>query len=116
MGKQRPEITKGKPYPAFETMCLEHGLPLPEREFVFCQGRRWRFDFAWFDQHFALEIEGGVFKGHGHRSVGKYLRDMEKYNEAALIGWRVLRCTTDDINNGAVFTLLKRALQSTETK
>ena len=58
----------------------------------------------------ALEVEGGAFSGHGHRSVGKFLRDMEKYNEAVLAGWRLLRCTTDDIKSGTVFTLLGRAL------
>jgi hypothetical protein len=57
-----------------------------------------------------MEVEGGAYSGHGHRSVGKFLRDMEKYNEAVIAGWRVLRCTPQDIESGAVFVLLKRAM------
>lgn len=110
-------MKKGKPYPMFETLCLAHGLPLPEREFKFHQERGWKIDFSWqfYDAtrgytRVALEVEGGAFKGHGHRSVGKFLRDVEKYNELALAGWTLLRCTTDDIKTGTVFALLKRVL------
>jgi hypothetical protein len=102
--------TKSKPYPAFEEICKANNLPLPAREFQFAPPRKWKFDFVWTTYLVALEIEGGAFYGKGHRSVGKFLRDMEKYNEAALDGWMVLRCTTKDIESGAVFALLKRAL------
>lgn len=84
---------------------------MPERELKFHPVRKWRFDFCWCSELVALEIEGGVFSGHGHRSIGKFLGDLEKYNEAALLGWTVLRCTTDDLKSGAAFALLKRALQ-----
>ncbi len=89
-------------------------LPLPVRECQFAPPRKWRFDFAWPNHYpgVALEIEGGVFRGPGHRSVGKFLRDVEKYNEAAILGWMVLRCTTDDIESGAAFALLRRAMPS----
>jgi hypothetical protein len=104
------KITKGKPYPSFEAICEEWNLPRPEREHQFALPRKWAFDFAWLDYKIALEIEGGAFKGPGHRSVGKFLRDIEKYNEAAINNWRVLRCTTDDIKSGKVFALLARVL------
>ena len=99
-----------KPYPMFETLCAAHGLPVPVREFRFHDVRRWKFDFAWPDDYVALEIEGGAFRGHGHRSVGVFLKNIDKYNEAQLAGWVLLRCTTDDIKSGAVFELVKRAL------
>ncbi len=104
------KVTKGKPYPMFEAMCRAHQLPEPTREVLFHPTRKWRFDFGWWTHFVALEIEGGAFKGKGHRSVGQFLSDMEKYNEAQLAGWVVLRCTTDNIKSGAVFTLLKRGL------
>lgn len=72
--------------------------------------RLWRFDFAWSFYKVALEVEGGAFSGEGHRSVGKFLGDIEKYNEAVLAGWRLLRCTTKDLETGDVFELLRRAL------
>lgn len=41
----------------------------------------------------AVEIEGGVWTGGRHTSGSGFLGDMEKYNEAAAAGWRVLRFT-----------------------
>jgi hypothetical protein len=38
------------------------------------------------------------------------LRDMEKYNLMTLMGIRLLRCTPSDVESGAVFELLKRAM------
>lgn len=105
------EKKEGKSYPAFEALCLAHGLPTPEREIRFHPKRKWRFDFAWPSLMVALEIEGGAFRGPGHRSVGVFLRNIEKYNEAAIHGWKVLRCTTDDMRTGSVFDWLERVLR-----
>lgn len=64
----------------------------PEREFRFHPERRWRFDFAWPSIKLAVEIEG---RGR-HQTVVGYRRDCEKYNEAARLGWRVLRFPATD--------------------
>lgn len=70
------------------------------QEVRFCTERKWRFDYVLADCDFqihrakvAIEIEGGVFrKGGGcHQRAGRFLSDMEKYNEAAIMGWKVLR-------------------------
>jgi len=60
--------------------------------------RRWRFDMANIENKIAIEIEGGIFsKGNGqkgsgaHSSVTGILRDIEKYNNATALGWRVIR-------------------------
>ena len=45
----------------------------------------------------ALEIEGGVFSRGRHVRPMGFLADMEKYNAAAVLGWRVLRCTPDTL-------------------
>jgi len=65
----------------------------PEEEYLFCEGRRWRFDFAWTYKKVAVEIEGGVWiQGRHNRGKG-FINDCEKYNTATLLGWRVLRYT-----------------------
>lgn len=51
--------------------------------------RRWRFDFAWVDAKVAVECEG-----YDHRLEQRYHSDIEKYNRAVALGWRVFRCTT----------------------
>lgn len=62
-------------------------------EHRFHDTRKWRFDYAVPSMRIAIEVEGGVWTGGRHTSSAGFLRDMEKYNEAALNGWLVLRCT-----------------------
>lgn len=68
-------------------------LPAPVTEHRFHPERKWRFDYAWPDAKVALEVEGGVWTGGRHTSSAGFLKDIEKYNAAARLGWRVLRCT-----------------------
>ena len=68
--------------------------PAPEREFRFHRTRKWRFDFAWPEHHVAVEIDGGLFVGHGHQRGPQFSKDCQKLNAAVLLGWRVLRYTT----------------------
>lgn len=84
--------------------------PVPVPQFRFAPPRRWTFDFAWPAWKLAVEVEGGIWtKGRHTRGKG-YERDVEKYNEAALLGWRVLRFTTGQIASGYALTTLERAL------
>ena len=66
------------------------------REHSFHWVRRWRFDYACPAQMIAVEIEGGVWTGGRHTRGKGFLGDMEKYNEATAMGWRVFRCDTSD--------------------
>lgn len=87
------------------------GLPAPEREVRFHPVRRWRFDLAWSGRKLAAEVEGGTWVA-GRHSRGKGLSgDCEKYNEAVLAGWRVLRFPADQIRDGRAITLLERVLR-----
>lgn len=86
----------------FEILLLNRiqtsGLPIPEQEYVFCEGRRWRFDFAYPKQKVAVECEGGVWiQGRHNRGKG-FINDCYKYNAAVLLGWRVLRYTPQMID------------------
>jgi hypothetical protein len=38
---------------------------------------------------------------------------MEKYSEAAIRGWRVLRCTPQQVADGTALSLVERALEAT---
>ncbi|HIP96546.1 MAG TPA: DUF559 domain-containing protein [Anaerolineae bacterium] len=55
--------------------------------------RDWRFDFAWPEARVAVECEGGIYTRQAHGSVSGILRDVEKYNAATSLGWRVFRVT-----------------------
>jgi len=65
------------------------GAPQPLREHWFHPMRNWAFDFAWPEHQLAVEIDGGQWVAHG----GRHARDSDrrKLNQAAVLGWRVLR-------------------------
>ena len=72
-------------------------LPMPISEYKFCPNRRWRFDFAWINEKIAVEIEGGIWiQGRHNRGTG-FLKDLEKYNNAVLNGWKILRYANNNL-------------------
>ncbi len=101
---------------AFEWQIKAAGLPAPEREYRFHDTRRWRFDFAWPALLISAEIEGGVWMGKAgrHTSPQGYIADCEKYNEAQMAGWLVLRFTPQQVNSGYALGILERAIKRAE--
>jgi very-short-patch-repair endonuclease len=92
------------------SFCKHNGWPEPRTEHRFHPVRMWRFDYAWPSRMLALEIEGVVpGKGGRHQRVAGYEKDCEKYNEAQLWGWKVLRFTQRQVKSGELYTLLERA-------
>lgn len=70
----------------------ECGLPEPVTEYKFAHtiGRKWRFDFAFEKEMVAVEIQGGLFSGGRHTNGAALLKEYEKLNHAAMLGWRVM--------------------------
>lgn len=86
---------------------LAADLPKPTLEYRFYPKRRWRFDFAWPDLKLALEIEGGSWVYGRHNRPQGFLDDMEKYNAATLLGWKLLRFTPQQIQDGLAIEVLE---------
>lgn len=82
------------------------------REYKFHPERRWRLDFAWPEQMLAVEIEGGTWGGGRHTTGAGFEKDCEKYAEALVLGWRVLRVTGTQVRKGQAVGWLKRVLPS----
>lgn len=62
------------------------------RELKFHPVRRWRFDYAHEPLKIAVEVEGGVWTGNSRHTRGKgYIADCEKYNQAQILGYNVMR-------------------------
>lgn len=80
------------------------------KEFKFHPVRKWRFDYAVPEHKIALEVEGGVWTGGRHTSPKGFLGDIEKYNTATLMGWRVFRTTPDDLYKKKTLDLMKSAI------
>ena len=73
-----------------------------ETEYKFHPERKWRFDFAFPKDKIAIEVEGGLFTQGRHTRGRGYIQDMQKYNAATILGWRVLRYGTGQINDQVV--------------
>lgn len=80
-----------------------------EREYRFHPVRKWRFDFL-IGNTIAAEIEGGTWVNGAHGRGKHYQGDCIKYNEAAIMGFKVLRFTTDMVTSGEAIDTIKRAL------
>ena len=72
-------------------------VPRPVAEFQFHPDRLWRFDYAWPSAKLALEVDGGVWTSGRHTRGSGYIGDMEKFNHAAMSGWRVLRVQPNEL-------------------
>lgn len=87
-------------------------------EWRFHPTRRWRFDFVlgsfvkryWEPNRVAIEIEGGLFSGGRHTRGKGYQKDLDKYNHATAMGWRVFRFSTRDVMMGRAKEFLKTHL------
>lgn len=85
----------------------------PEVQFPFAKGigRKWTFDFAWPGFDLAVEVEGGSWIAGRHNRGTGFENDCEKYNRAALMGWKVLRVTTAMVNDGRALAWIEEALK-----
>jgi hypothetical protein len=92
------------------------GIPY-EREFRFHPERKWRADFmvgpnfAWpVRGRYLIEIEGGAFVAGRHTRGPAFEKDCEKYASAAILGYRVIRCTPRQVENGTALSWIRQAL------
>lgn len=97
---------------AFTAICKsEYGLDV-EKEYIFHPKRKWRFDYAISEHKIAIEIDGGVWINGRHNRPKGYLKDLEKFNAAATMGWVVLKFTPDEQYRVATFETIKETIKN----
>lgn len=79
--------------------------PFGIAEYQFHPDRKWRFDWALPETKVAVELDG-----RGHQHWVRWLGDLEKYNEAELMGWHVFHVTHAMVQNGQADLLITRIL------
>lgn len=84
-----------------------YGIQSPEPEYRFAPPRKWRFDYAWLDNKVAVEIEGGLWIQGRHNRAEGMIKDMEKYNMATFLGWKVFRFVPEKLKNGEAQMFIK---------
>jgi len=71
-----------------------------EQEYKFHPKRQWRADFHITGTKILVEVEGGIWTGGRHTRGKGFIHDMEKYNAATVLGYQVLRFSTEQVKSG----------------
>ncbi|WP_336017119.1 DUF559 domain-containing protein [Acinetobacter pittii] len=71
-----------------------------EQEYKFHPTRKWRADFLITGTKILVEVEGGIWSGGRHTRGKGYIGDMEKYNSASMMGFTVLRFSSEQVKSG----------------
>lgn len=108
--KKTKEETQAEFFFLLDTLKITRPVP----EYIFHNIRKWRIDFAWPEEKIALEIEGGIFVGGRHSRGAGMQADFTKYNEAALLGWRIFKCVPKDLCKTATIQLLRKSIISNQ--
>jgi very-short-patch-repair endonuclease len=88
------------------------GLPEPVFEWRFHPTRKWRLDLAFIDQRVCLEVQGGIFIQGRHSRGAAMLKEWEKLNTLATMGWRVLYCQPKDVCTTEIIELIRMCLKN----
>lgn len=88
----------------------ELGLKV-EKEYQFHSQRKWRFDYCIPELKIAIEVEGGAWTQGRHTRGAGFIADMEKYNTAVVMGWRLLRVTPDQLYTTLTLANIKELSQ-----
>lgn len=93
------------------------GYPLPETQWRFSSQRRWRVDACYLHAKVAVECDGDLWSARsGHTRGQGALRDREKGNELAVMGFVLLRLTRQMLDSGAALETVERALRAAERR
>jgi very-short-patch-repair endonuclease len=110
-GSKRPKVKNQKTPNEFEAKLARELKALKidfEQEFKFHPGRKWRADFHLIDKRILVEVEGGIWSNGRHTRGKGYIGDMEKYNAATMLGYQVIRFSTEQVKSGvAIGQILK---------
>ena len=110
--KRRQGANTGRIRDIFTVICKTNIGEVCIKEYQFHPKRKWRFDYAFPEHKIALEVEGGVWTQGRHTRPQGFLGDIEKYNTATLMGWRVFRTTPSELYSNATINLIKTAINT----
>jgi hypothetical protein len=82
----------------------------PVFEYRFHPVRKWRMDIAFIESKVFVEVQGGIFVRGRHVRGAAMLKEWEKLNTAASMGWRCLFCQPSDVHKIEFIKLVKDAV------
>ncbi len=101
-------VSEGEAKLASDLKALKIGFV---QEFCFHPERQWRADFHILETKILVEVEGGIWTGGRHTRGKGFIHDMEKYNAATVLGYQVLRFSTEQVKSGLAVRQIKGLLE-----
>jgi hypothetical protein len=86
------------------------GLPTPIFEYKFHKDRKWKLDIAFPAERVAVEVQGGLFVRGRHTQGAALLKEYEKLNELAQMGWRIIYVQPKDVTLQSTVDMIRRAM------
>ncbi|RJL71663.1 DUF559 domain-containing protein [Acinetobacter radioresistens] len=83
-----------------------------EQEYKFHPKRQWKADFHMTGTKILVEVEGGIWTGGRHTRGKGFINDMEKYNAATVLGYQVLRFSTEQVKSGLAVRQIEKMMGS----
>ena len=96
--------------PVFRALLKRGKVAIPEVEYQFHLTRKWRLDFAWPHARLGLEVQGGVWSRGKHGRGSGIVKDHDKGNALAVMGWRLLQVQPAALETVATVTMIREAL------
>lgn len=96
------------PLPSFlAAACRRASLPQPLVEYPFAKhlGRKFRADCCWVDAKLIVEVSGAV-----HRIAARFKADRERSQVIAILGFRLMLVSPQEVRNGRAVELVRAAL------
>lgn len=109
--KSKKTRQKQPKYDAFCLLLRQHLGAEVVAEHRFHPTRMWRFDYAIPSHRIAIEIDGGVWQLGRHNRPKGYIADLDKFNHAAALGWRVLKFTPQQQYTTKALRLIREAIE-----
>lgn len=96
----------------FFSQLKSNGIKEPLKEYKFDSKRRWRFDYCFPDYKLAVEVEGGVWIQGRHNRASGFVKDIEKYNKATILGYKVIRVLPENLFKLETIEMIKEIIKN----
>lgn len=109
-GRKRPTVKSARESVGESELAMQlRAVKIPfEQEFRFHPKRKWRADFHLIDKKILIEVEGGIWSDGRHTRGKGYIGDMEKYNSATMMGYQVIRFSTEQVKSGSAIEQIEK--------